>query len=134
MWKTIKPYIIGFVIGIIIACGIIFFASKGSGDKLNVDLRAAKWSMESVSRLNTELTARLRSVSGELIKSNNTITEQQSILNGQQSIISKQQSVIDNQKSIIDGIIATINGTGNDIREKIKSIADIGRLLYNYYN
>jgi septal ring factor EnvC (AmiA/AmiB activator) len=127
VWKKIKPYLIEAIVLIFLYTGIVLWVTKGSGDRLNAELKASKWSMESVSRLNTELATGLRSVSGELAKSDKLIADQQSTINGQQSIINKQ-------KSIIDGIIAQINGAGNDIRAKIKSIAEIGRLLYNFYN
>jgi hypothetical protein len=124
VWKKI---IVSFVIGFILCFIIIWTINKNTGQELNADLKAAGWSLESAIRTNTELTKGIRELQSEFNKSNNIITEQQSIIIGQQSTINKQ-------KSIIDGIFITINGEGNDIGTKIQSITDRFKFLYGFYN
>jgi hypothetical protein len=130
VWKKI---ITSFFLGVVISIGILLWISSSSNTKLSADLSASKWSLESATRTNTELALGLRSVSGKLIESNKIINNQQSIIDGQQSELNKQKLIIDGQQSIIEQIIISINGKGNDIRAKIRAIADGFRLLYNYY-
>lgn len=134
VFKKIKPYFIGFGIGVIFCLIAIWAIYKDSGSKVTADLRAAKWSLESATRTNAELAQGIQRLQSDLSKSNTIITEQQSVIIRQQSAISNQQSIIDKQKSVIDGILTQINGTGNGIRAKIQAIADGFRLLYQIYN
>jgi len=121
-----KPFIIGFVSGIVLF-GIITLWINSSKNNLIADLRAAEWSLESASRTNAELTKGLRELSKQLAGTNKIITEQQ-------SIIDNQQRIIDRQKQIIGDIVIQINGEGISIRDKIRSVAEGFRLLYKIYN
>jgi hypothetical protein len=127
VWAKIKLLCIGFAFGIVLSGIIALWISSSAGSKLIADLNAAKWSLESASRTNANITAGLQDVSIKLKDANRIIIDQQSILN-------RQQSIIDGQKSIIEQIKLSIDGTGNDIGRKIQAIADGFRQLYNLYH
>lgn len=122
MFKKIATYIICFVIGIFIS--FIFF--NGSREKIRSELQSAKSSLESATRINAELVKRIQELSGELTKSNTIITKQSEIINNQQQRLAEQER-------IVKGIINNISGQGSEIGNKIQSIADGFRQLYNSY-
>jgi len=120
--KAILPFIAGFVL-----CGaLVLLLTRGAGAKLNADLAAAQWSLASARRTNTELTAGLLRLRGELDKASGLVA-------AQQSIIGEQQQQLGDQQRLIDGISATIASGGGNLREKIKAIADGFRRLRAYY-
>lgn len=101
------------------AVGTVLIA-RGSGAKLNAELNAAQWSLESATRTNAELTGELRQLHGELARAN--------------GLAKDQQSRLDRQKQIIDGIISNIDYEGGSIRGQIRAIADGFRRLYDFYH
>lgn len=123
MFKKIVIYIVCFALGICSA--FIFF--NGSRKKLATELQSAKSSLESATRTNAELTKRIQDLSRELIKSDNIVAEQS-------KIIDDQQYRLEEQERIIKGIIDNISGEGSAIGNKIESIANGFRQLYNIYH
>lgn len=122
MFKKIVIYIVCFALGI--CSTFIFF--KGSREKLTTELQSAKFSLESAARINSDNTKRIQDLSRELIKSDNIVAEQSKIINNQQQRLAEQER-------IIKGIINNISGQGSEIGNKIQSIADGFRQLYNSY-
>lgn len=101
------------------AVGTVLIA-RGSGAKLNAELNAAQWSLESATRTNAELTGELRQLHGELDRAN--------------ELAQDQQRRLGEQKRIIDGILASIDFQGGNIRSQIRAIADGFRRLYDFYH
>jgi hypothetical protein len=120
--KAILPFIAGFVF-----CGaIVLLLTHGAGSKLNADLAAAGWSLDTAIRLDRQRDAIERGLRIDLKKSNGLIEAQQSIIGAQQSQLGEQQS-------IIDGIFTTIDKGGSGLRGSIKTIKDRANSVYRFY-
>jgi predicted ABC-type sugar transport system permease subunit len=120
--KAVLPFIAGFVL-----CGaLVLLLTRGAGSKLNADLLAAGWNLESARRTNIQLATNIRELRRELDSASG-------LAEINQSIITAQQQQLGDQQRLVDGIAETIKIQGGDIRGKIKAITDGFRRLYKFY-
>ncbi len=123
----IRHCIIACIVCVAVALGAVFVLTAHAGNKLNADLNASRWALDSATRDNASLADSIRKLSGRLDAASKLAI-------GQQQIIDGQKQLLDHQQSIIGGIANAIASGSETIGGEIRAIADGFRQLYGLYH
>jgi hypothetical protein len=125
--KRVLPFALAFALGAIIAFGIVFYATKDSGAKLNAELSSTRASLEDAARHVESLGNELRSVSKQLEVANGYVASQKSTIDGLHNNVREGQR-------ISSGILDDIENAGSDFRKQLVAYTNGFESLYEFYN
>jgi len=130
----ISGYLLSALAGAVLCAGLILVLSHGIGAKLNADLAAAKSANFTIASDNSAL----RRDNVALGKSVADATADSARLAGSVRELAgelalERQRTLDQQR-IIDGIAGAIAGSGGDIGQRIRALAQGFVRLYGYYH
>jgi hypothetical protein len=134
MFKKIGPLSTAFLLGALL-CGILVYRlSAAAGAKLNADLAAAKSANVTIAGDNSALhrdNVALGKSMADAVADSAKLAGSVRQLEGQLAL--ERQWALDQQR-IIDGIAGAIAGSGGDIGQRIRALAEGFVRLYGYYH
>jgi hypothetical protein len=120
VWQKIRPWCLGFIVGIVVALGASYLFARNADSKLKGDLgdaRAALVDAQIANRLATESASRI-----------------QSELDGANKIVTEQKRLLSEQQSRFNDVLITIKGRGSDVESQSLAIRDRFDALFGLYH